>query len=624
MPENLYFRQPETQKMMLDILFIFCKLNQDVGYRQGMHELLAPVLWVVERDAIQPESHNHGHDKVQDEELLLDTLNPDYIEHDAFTLFSLIMQTAKGFYELGDQDDNSKATARDQPLTSRNQSPIVERSRLIHEEHLARADPELADRLKEIDVLPQIFLIRWIRLLFGREFPLDDLLALWDILFAEDPTLQLVDHVCVAMLLRIRWQLIAADYSTALGLLLHYPSPVPPNGPSTFVQDALYLRNNPIEGGPHITYKYSHKTPSTDKKQRGLSNKPSSPALRRQPGTDLPLKAPRKFLRHQRGVEGMLQEAAKGVYSRGEKWGVSKVVRDAVGEVRKNVQGFQSGGSPQRNTTAGTGSVIHTGVSVESRNLGVAERLSILEKRNSNLAKMLEEALKELRLQEKALGTEETINGNVAEAIGVAIAKVQFVQFYLEDPMLPIPSSVQSEQLKNPATTPLPTSPTLIKPQPPDPAETTASKVPRSKSPGEGAQPLASGSEEKKQRSITFLPPIDPSATTTTPTDTQAKTSTTLKPETETSPFHRPRPSLTQSSFSWMLGENQRRSSFVSSSPLPPDKRREYGVSGRAGSLFGEGAYGKGQISDVHGKKVENVDDEGFNLGSLRGGKPGK
>lgn len=47
---------------------------------------------------------------------------------------------------------------------------------------------------------------RWIRLLFGREFPFEDLLALWDILLAEDPALDLVDMVCVAMLLRIRWE----------------------------------------------------------------------------------------------------------------------------------------------------------------------------------------------------------------------------------------------------------------------------------------------------------------------------------------------------------------------------------------------------------------------------------
>jgi hypothetical protein len=29
---------------------------------------------------------------------------------------------------------------------------------------------------------------------------------MWDILLAEDPQLDLVDMVCVAMLLRIRWQ----------------------------------------------------------------------------------------------------------------------------------------------------------------------------------------------------------------------------------------------------------------------------------------------------------------------------------------------------------------------------------------------------------------------------------
>jgi TBC1 domain family member 5 len=44
------------------------------------------------------------------------------------------------------------------------------------------------------------------RLLFGREFPFDDALRIWDILFAEDPSLDLVDLICVAMLLRVRWE----------------------------------------------------------------------------------------------------------------------------------------------------------------------------------------------------------------------------------------------------------------------------------------------------------------------------------------------------------------------------------------------------------------------------------
>lgn len=45
---------------------------------------------------------------------------------------------------------------------------------------------------------------RWVRLLFGREFPLQDLLVIWDALFADSITLDLVDYVFLAMLLYIR------------------------------------------------------------------------------------------------------------------------------------------------------------------------------------------------------------------------------------------------------------------------------------------------------------------------------------------------------------------------------------------------------------------------------------
>ena len=200
MPENGYFREPSTQAMLLDILFIFCKLNRDVGYRQGMHEVLAPVLWVISRDAIDGENPPADGPYSADSPPLLRTcLDPRYIEHDAFTLFAIIMQTTKTFYEVGSDHPSISAG----PTST---SPIVERSRRIHEYYLRLADPELAEHLTAIDILPQIFLIRWIRLLFGREFPLDEVLLIWDLLFAEDPALDLVDFICVSMLLRIRWQ----------------------------------------------------------------------------------------------------------------------------------------------------------------------------------------------------------------------------------------------------------------------------------------------------------------------------------------------------------------------------------------------------------------------------------
>ena len=45
---------------------------------------------------------------------------------------------------------------------------------------------------------------RWLRLIFTRELPFSAALRIWDGVFAEDPGLQLLDFICIAMLLLIR------------------------------------------------------------------------------------------------------------------------------------------------------------------------------------------------------------------------------------------------------------------------------------------------------------------------------------------------------------------------------------------------------------------------------------
>ena len=147
MPEHTFFRDPATQSALLDILFIFCKLNADVGYRQGMHELLSPIFWVVSQDAMDTEKlAEAGGDA-----LMRSVLDSRYIEPDAFTLFCIVMQTAKSFYETG---GSSKSSA----VSSMN-SPIIVRSQRVYEGYLRRIDQELLDHLTGIDILPQIFVL---------------------------------------------------------------------------------------------------------------------------------------------------------------------------------------------------------------------------------------------------------------------------------------------------------------------------------------------------------------------------------------------------------------------------------------------------------------------------------
>jgi TBC1 domain family protein 5 len=135
--------------MMLDILFIYSKLNPDLGYRQGMHELLAPILWVVERDAIAQSSKNIPVDATDDESVMLQLLDASYIESDSFNLFCSVMQVARSFYE---HTDNKPVNGQAEI------APIVARSEFIHNEILMAADHELATHLNTIEILPQIFL----------------------------------------------------------------------------------------------------------------------------------------------------------------------------------------------------------------------------------------------------------------------------------------------------------------------------------------------------------------------------------------------------------------------------------------------------------------------------------
>jgi TBC1 domain family member 5 len=148
--DNFFFREPSTKSMMLDILFVYSKLNPDLGYRQGMHELLAPILWVVERDAVASQfSKNAPVDATDDESVMLQLLDANYVESDSFNLFCSVMQVARSFYEHTDgKPVNSQAEL----------APIVARSQFIHNELLMAADHELATHLNAIEILPQIFL----------------------------------------------------------------------------------------------------------------------------------------------------------------------------------------------------------------------------------------------------------------------------------------------------------------------------------------------------------------------------------------------------------------------------------------------------------------------------------
>ncbi|KAI0166670.1 RabGAP/TBC [Xylariaceae sp. FL1272] len=518
LPDEPFYHQPHIQTLITDVLFIYCKLNPDVGgYRQGMHELLAPIVQVVEQDALDPTTADASADL-----RMVEMLDASFIEHDSFSLFSKVMDCAKAFYETGEPPDGVGNTSFGMQSTK---SSIVEKSQYIHEVCLYKVDPELSTHLTNIEILPQVFLIRWIRLLFSREFPYHQMLILWDTLFAIDPSFSLIDLACTSMLLRIRWELLEADYTTALQLLLRYPAPQSPNGPHTFIQDAVYLRDNlDIQGGAELITKYTGRPPIPSDLPPPSTPRASRPNIRQKmAGTRSPL-SPSRFRPPPGGVEAIFQGAAKNVFEQSERLGINQAVRDAMVEIRRTANEARSSMKSGKDLFS------------EPRPNTAIRAVAIMDRRNRRLASMLEESITSLKC---ALSDKE----KTQDILDITVAKLQFIKVYLEDSTMALPDDepispgierrLDSEPLSDAvAAMALNTSMAVDSPDP----STNATPKPRASPP---TRPSTSEKEPSKPS-----PATDPlGATSSVPVQTLQRP----QPPIPT------RSTLAQSSFSWML-----------------------------------------------------------------------
>ncbi|KAK0420926.1 hypothetical protein QR680_014971 [Steinernema hermaphroditum] len=260
-PEIQFFQLESTKHMMSDILFVYGKHNPhladrhiDEAYRQGMHEILAPILFVIycDQESFRDLKDNPSMRCLPAEQYrILQIINdPKYLEADSFSLFCEVMLLLQRWYINGDDSSSEKLAPSlnelcEKPLfpnikDTGPSSELIEKLRYIGDVQLQEIDPDLWNHLNKLDIAPQIYGIRWLRLLFGREFPMPDLLCLWDAIFADKPTLVLVDFIFIAMLLQIRDLLLAGDYSMCLQYLMRYPPTVDVH---SFIQLALYLKS---------------------------------------------------------------------------------------------------------------------------------------------------------------------------------------------------------------------------------------------------------------------------------------------------------------------------------------------------------------------------------------------
>merc|ERR1712013_600877 len=135
---------------------------------------------------------------------------------------------------------DSNGTPWSRPQDSASGNKVVENLNYIQDVLLRRHDPTLCARLEKLEIFPQIYGIRWLRLLFGREFVFRDTLILWDAIFADSCPPRLCDQLVVSLLMAVRDLLLKYEYQDAVQLLMKLPSNL---SVSYCTQFALHLKD---------------------------------------------------------------------------------------------------------------------------------------------------------------------------------------------------------------------------------------------------------------------------------------------------------------------------------------------------------------------------------------------
>ena len=314
------------------------------------------------------------------------------------------------------------------------------------------------------------------------------------------------------------------------------------------------------------------------------------------------MRSPGQMLQDSGGIEGLLQEAAKGVYRRSEQWGLGQAFRSAV-------QGLQSGSnSPRRRSTARWSLDEGKGVTDHS---ALGARIQALEERNKMLARMLQESIEDITAQANEFEKEK--EEAKANKLTLSVAKLQFLQVHLENSAMPLgpeESSADShkqsqrESFRDSKVTVLSTSSNRNTPVVSPAPSLSKSIVTRRQN-----------SQDPETRSPTQVkaPARRPANVPTTPLITRTESP-------QQSPFQSSRPSLAESSYSWMLGDDGNKSNFVTAAPFSPDREIKGAVRGKTGFLFGDEQTEKSasRSGKVKGKS-DKEDEDGFTLGTLKG-----
>ncbi|VDP21975.1 unnamed protein product [Onchocerca flexuosa] len=153
-PELEYFKNENVRTIMSDILFIYAKQHPDIAYRQGMHEILATLIFVLNYD----------------QQTFVHLMEQNGLNE----IFTQLMMMLERWYLAGDEEyieypsgasgsrNNGKSnhlvpfvSLDDASADSKNE--LIIKLQSIMNDILAVIDPEMHQHLSKMKILPQIY-----------------------------------------------------------------------------------------------------------------------------------------------------------------------------------------------------------------------------------------------------------------------------------------------------------------------------------------------------------------------------------------------------------------------------------------------------------------------------------
>ena len=174
--KNINNKNETNYDVLKRILFFYSKEHTNIGYIQGMNEIIAIIFYIFSKDD-----------------------NPfikEYSESDSYFTFEQLLEEIKDILKMDNVNYSDLCVAKQ----------IKEIKKIIKKD-----EPKLFEYFQEIDFEIDNFVLRWILVMFAQFFTLDVAVNFWDRVFTQKNKMKFICYISVAIIKNNKDDLMKMD-----------------------------------------------------------------------------------------------------------------------------------------------------------------------------------------------------------------------------------------------------------------------------------------------------------------------------------------------------------------------------------------------------------------------------